>query len=71
MIRPLKCPRCKSGVDLRVVTRHGNYSAFNGYHFTYSPYSEVRCWECGHPWRTKAQAVNLLPDACEVWQPKT
>lgn len=51
-----------------VTVDHANYSAFNGYHRTYSDYSEVRCtWEMpGRPdhicaiWRTKAAYVDAL-----------
>jgi len=46
-----------------VVVRCGNYSAFNGYHFTPSDYSLVRCTTCGSHWRTKAAYVAVLPDA--------
>lgn len=46
-----------------VVVRNGNYSAFNGYHFTPSDYSLVRCTSCGALWRTKAKFVYGLPDA--------
>lgn len=45
-----------------VVTRRGNYSAFSGYHFTRSAYSEVRCLDCGSRWRTKAAYVAALKD---------
>lgn len=33
----------------------------------WSPYSAVRCCECGMYWRTKAAYVNRLPDAPEDW----
>jgi hypothetical protein len=46
-----------------VVTRNGNYSAFNGYAFTPSDYSAVRCLVCGCYWRTKAAWVTLCRDA--------
>lgn len=45
---------------VEVVTWHGNYSAFNGYHFTPSDYSELRCKTCGASWRTKARYVERL-----------
>lgn len=48
-----------------VVVRHGNYSAFNGYHFTRSAYSLVRCASCGAHWRTRGAYVAGLPDAPE------
>lgn len=44
-----------------VVTQYRcNHSAFNGYHKTYSDYSEVWCTICPRRWRTKASYVNLL-----------
>jgi hypothetical protein len=48
----------------RVVQRNGNASAFNGYHWTLSDYSGVRCThpDCGRFWRTKANYVRDLPD---------
>jgi len=49
-----------------VVMREGNASAFNGYHWTPSDYSLVRCTVpgCQRPsWRTKAAYVRDLPDA--------
>ena len=45
-----------------VVQRNGNASAFNGYHWTYSDYSGVRCTRCRRYWRTKAAYVDTLPD---------
>lgn len=47
----------------RVVIRtwRGNYSAFNGYHFTPSDYSALSCEACGAYWRTNAKYVDLLP----------
>lgn len=47
--------------DVVVTVRNGNYSAFNGYHFTPSDYSEVMCLKCGWRWRTKAQWVHSTP----------
>jgi len=46
-----------------VVVRYGNYSAFNGYRFTPSDYSLVRCNTCGVHWRTRGAYVAELPDA--------
>jgi len=48
--------------DLVVVMRNCNYSAFNGYHHTYSDYSAVRCTRpgCEGSWRTKARYVYSL-----------
>lgn len=63
-----KYHRCTDGLaghplDRVVVrTRWGNYSAFNGYHFTPSDYSAVYCGACGTPWRTKAAYVDDCPD---------
>jgi len=55
---------CK-GKDKRknwvVVDYRCNYSAFNGYKFTRSDYSAVRCTSCGFGWRTKAGYVDSLP----------
>jgi hypothetical protein len=47
-----------------VAVREANYSAFNGYHFTRSAYSECRCAhpDCGRRWRTNAGYVRDLPD---------
>ncbi len=45
-----------------VRTRKANYSAFNGYHYTPSDYSEVICPACPGRWRTKANYVDDLPD---------
>lgn len=46
-----------------MTARKGNRSAFNGYRWTPSDYSEVRCTVCGRSWRTKAKYVDALPDA--------
>lgn len=46
-----------------VVVRYGNYSAFNGYCFTPSAYSLVKCRACDAHWRTRAGYVAALPDA--------
>lgn len=48
--------------NLVVITRRGNYSAFSGYRFTPSDYSDVQCVTCGQRWRTKAGYVNEFPD---------
>lgn len=45
-----------------VLQRNGNASAFNGYHWTPSDYSCVRCTSCGRVWRTKAAYVDSLPN---------
>lgn len=46
----------------RVALRHGNASAFNGYNWTPSDYSEVRCLRCWAVWRTRAAYVERLGD---------
>lgn len=53
--------------DVEVVCRNRNYGAFNGYHYTPSDYSLVRCRKCGHPWRTKAKYVDSAPDAKDAY----
>lgn len=45
----------------RVTVYKGNYSAFNGGHYTPSAYSEVMCPDCSCRWRTKAAYVETLP----------
>lgn len=59
--------RCGKRELWRVWTRNGNYSAFNGYRFEPSDYSEVACelelGGCGARWRTKARYVAELPDS--------
>lgn len=47
----------------RVEVRNANYSAFNGGHRTPSAYSQLRCWDCGEVWRTKAAYVDDTPNA--------
>ena len=46
-----------------VVMRRANRSAFNGYHWTPSDYSALRCLACGRFWRTKAEYVDTVRDA--------
>lgn len=57
--------RCGRRDAWRVTAYRCNYSAFNGYHYTPSDYSEVTCSEdaggCGRRWRTKARYVEELP----------
>ncbi len=48
--------------SILVLDRNCNYSAFSGYHRTYSDYSRVGCTKCGHTWRTKAGYVDAAPD---------
>jgi len=59
------CPERKKPVKERnwvVLVRKANYSAFNGYKYTPSDYSEVYCRSCGAIGRTKAKYVDELPD---------
>lgn len=61
---PCNCGRKRGDhSDLKVIKYRCNYSAFNGYHFTPSDYSEVRCTRpgCSGIWRTKAAYVEGLP----------
>lgn len=55
----------------RVLQRHCNHSAFNGYHYTPSDYSSIHCIGKGCPgsWRTKADYVYDLPDYVAGEQP--
>jgi len=58
-----KCPESKKPIKERrwgVVDRNCNYSAFSGYHKTYSDYSSLVCLECRAYWRTKAAYVYSL-----------
>lgn len=64
--RTIDCQERKKPVRERnwqVLQRYCNHSAFNGYHWTASDYSTVRCCTCGAVGRTKANYVALLPDA--------
>ena len=59
------CEERRKPVEKRnwtVYQRHCNHSAFNGYHWTPSDYSLIRCERCGRLWRTKARYVVRLPD---------
>lgn len=61
----------KSGIrDLNfiswvVIQRYCNHSAFRGYNYQASDYSQIRCLKCGEFWRTKAKYVYRLRDATE------
>ena len=60
-----KCEERKKPIAERkwvVSERYCNHSAFNGYHYTCSNYSTVRCLECGAVGRTKANYVLQLKD---------
>jgi hypothetical protein len=58
----LECQR-HHRVHWVVTMRHGNRSAFNGYRWTPSDYSELICTYCGRRWRTRANYVKHFPDA--------
>jgi len=47
-------------VNWRVIARCGNTSAFNGYRWTPSDYSEIVCKNCNGKFRTKAKYVEEL-----------
>lgn len=49
--------------DWRVTMRNGNRSAFNGYKFTPSQYSELQCQRCGAVWRSNAAYVASVPSS--------
>jgi hypothetical protein len=55
---------CANRDAWRIVTYRGNHSAFSGYRFTPSDYSEVACHRrfggCGARWRTKAKYVEEI-----------
>ena len=55
----------RAGGHWVVVQRNCNHSKFSGSRYTPSDYSEVRCLECGHFWRTKAKYVDELRDASQ------
>ena len=59
------CPHQPRSEHVVVITRNGNYSAFNGYRFAASDYSQVRCVTCGASWRTKARWVAGCRDAAD------
>jgi hypothetical protein len=45
-----------------VIQRECNHSAFSGYRWTPSAYSQVHCPQCLAVWRTKAAYVAQLED---------
>ncbi len=53
-------PLCSRRWVVRV--RKANRSAFSGYHWTPSEWSEVKCLRCGALWRTRAAYVSELRD---------
>jgi hypothetical protein len=50
-----------------VTQRKCNFSAFNGYRYSRSDYSQVRCPIDGKTWRSKGAYVDELPDAPSDW----
>jgi hypothetical protein len=56
--------QCLKDRDWEITQYKCNHSAFNGYHWTPSDYSTVRCRTCGGVWRTKAKYVEDLPLFC-------
>lgn len=54
--------------DWRVTARRSNQSAFNGYHWTPSDWSAVRCRQCRAMWRTRAKYVEGLRDETQQEQ---
>jgi hypothetical protein len=60
-----KCGERKNRAKQRawiVIARKCNYSAFNGYRYASSEYSDVLCLSCGACGRTKAGYVRRLQD---------
>ena len=58
-----KCEERKKPIKERnweIVQYKCNYSAFNGYHYTPSNYSHIRCNTCQACGRTKANYVTTL-----------
>ncbi len=55
-------PRSVVEESWRVMQRNCNHSAFNGYAYTPSDWSAIRCQACGNGWRTKAAYVYRIPD---------
>jgi len=53
--------------QVMVTDDHCNHSAFNGYRFAPSDYSEVVCLICGARWRTKGEYVERSPRAPKDW----
>lgn len=52
---------CGNRSGWMVLCLRHNHSAFNGYRWTGSDYSLVRCFSCRNIWRTKAAYVSTLP----------
>ena len=53
--------RSERMAEWEVTALRGNSSAFNGYRFTPSAYSEIWCRKCRSRWRTRAAYVDELP----------
>ena len=61
-----RCPESKRPIPKRnwlVLQRHCNYSAFNGYRYTYSDYSCLQFVSCKVVWRTKAAYASKLSNS--------
>jgi hypothetical protein len=66
-----KCAERSKPIEQRrwvVIRRKCNYSAFNGYKYTPSAYSEIYCQACGGIGRTRAAYVDQLRDG-EIMPP--
>lgn len=46
-----------------VVRRNHTRSAFNGYRWAHSDYSDLKCRTCRSYWRTKAKYVSQIKDS--------
>lgn len=60
-----RCDERHKPVRLRswvIIQRKSNHSAFNGYRWAPSAYSQVHCLQCLAVWRTKAAYVAQLED---------
>lgn len=58
-----KCPERRKPLaqrDWTITQYRCNYSAFNGYHYTNSDWSALRCNACGACGRSKAKYVDEL-----------
>jgi hypothetical protein len=66
MIR-MSCQNLEHRAHWHVTQRNGNASAFNGYRWQYSDYSQIRCPLDGLTWRSKGRYVDDLPDAPPDW----
>ena len=60
-MRILRCIECDSE-RIVVTMREHNRSAFAGYRVTPSRWSELTCLHCRRRWRSRAAAVDRLPD---------